>query len=78
MSLLLLPSENLINIFDYLDYDGISNLRLVSRKLNTNIKYFINKKVKNIKNSLNELNDKENLLKFKDFSDFIYKIYFGI
>jgi hypothetical protein len=70
MSLIQLPNENLIDILNYLDYESLINFKFVSRKLNENVKYFINKKVKNIKDTIENFNDENNLLKLRDFSDF--------
>lgn len=57
MDLDLLPNENIVNICNFLNYDELNNLRLVSKKFNNNINYFLKVKIKEIRTLINNCSD---------------------
>ena len=47
MNLDLLPNENIVNICNFLNFEELNNFRLISNRYNHNVKYFLDKKLKN-------------------------------
>lgn len=70
MNLDLLPNENIVNICNFLNFEELNNFRLISNRYNHNVKYFLDKKLKEIKAFVKKLNDHDNLIKINDFSDY--------